>query len=127
MALVDIVKQDVVDFATELAGTAVSDTAWVRILAHVNGIDLTGLGESEETTQLARIYLAAHMGKVSKGLTSNAAGPVVSESVGGVRRTYANTIALATSAASLSTTGAGRAYLDIINSSMACGPHLAGI
>ncbi len=40
--------------------------------------------------KLARIYLAAHLATVSSQGGDMTAGPVISESVGGISRTYAN-------------------------------------
>jgi hypothetical protein len=122
MALYDIVKQDVLDHAAELS--EVEDAAWARILAYVNRFDLSWVGEDDDTTTMARIYLAAHIGLTIKpGSSVTAAGPVVSESVGGVRRTYAN-LATSTTESSLSSTKYGRQYNQILTSSLVNGPFL---
>lgn len=123
MALVDIEKEDVLDFAAELS--TVEDNAWDRILPWVNELDMSGLGETDESTTLARIYLAAHIATFAKpGSSSTAAGPVTSESVGGVRRSYANTLVAATSTAGLSRTRYGQMYSDLLGMSLANGPLL---
>lgn len=119
----DVTKADVTEFASELAGSAVSDGAWVRILAYVNEHELQQTGETEGTAALARIYLAAHIAKVGALGVSTAAGPVTSESAGGIRRAYAN-LSTATSLSSLKTTRYGQLYLDLLSSSLASGPFL---
>lgn len=116
--MVDITQADVIDFAPELA--TVSESTWERILAYVNELDMTGVGETEATTMLARLYLAAHMATTTKRGSSASAGPVTSESVGGVRRSYANVAA--TSASSLSSTRYGQMYSEVLNASLASCP-----
>lgn len=118
----DISKQDVLDYAPSLS--TVSDAAWVGILAYVNEFTLTIACwvPSEATVTLARIYLAAHIGLMTKLATSGAAGPVTAESVGGVRRSY-GLIAGAISNSSLMSTRDGQLYLDILNSTVG-GPIL---
>ncbi len=122
----DIIRADVLDFAPELAtGTrATTDGAWVRILAYVNAIDMTGLFENEQDTQLARVYLAAHVAKVTSAASGTTAGPVTSESVGGVRRAYANTFSAAAAEGTLGTTRYGQMYREILGRSLASGPFL---
>lgn len=115
----DITKADVLDIDAALVA---SDDAWVWILAYVNRFDLTQVEEDEDTAQLARIYLAAHMVKASKAGAGSAAGPVTSESVGGVRRSYA--LVAMSSASSLRTTRYGQLFLDIVSASLANGPFL---
>lgn len=124
MALVDIEKEDVLAFAAELS--TVVDDAWDRILPFVNELDMTGLGESEYSTTLARIYLAAHLGAIAKpstGSSAAAAGPVTSESVGGIRRTYANLTA-SSSGDALLTTKFGRQYSAHLKMTLSNGPFL---
>lgn len=115
--MVDIEMEDVLDFAAELS--TVSANAWERILAFVNQITLTTL-DSDEDRALARIYLAAHLAKSTQGGSSLAAGPITSESVGGVRRSYG--FVAASSSSALTTTRYGQMYLEILNSTMVGGP-----
>jgi len=119
-----IVKQDVLDFAAELS--TVPDAAWTKILAHVNQINLTS-DDTDEDRVLARIYLAAHIGKkIKPGSNTSAAGPVTSESVGGVRRSYASVIATSTANSSLQTTPYGQLYLELLTGTFCNGPQLGG-
>jgi hypothetical protein len=120
-----IVKQDVLDFASELS--TVTDAVWTKVLAHVNQINLTS-DDSDEDRVLARIYLAAHIARVVKFANSeenNVSGPVTSESVGGIRRTYAN-ITSATTQSALKTTPYGQLYLDLLMGTFCNGPQLGG-
>lgn len=118
--MIDIIKSDVTDFAGELA-TGVSDNAWTRILAFVNQVDLSSV-DSDEDRALARIYLAAHLAKQTKSGASAAAGPVTSESAGGIRRSY-GFVAMSNST-SLGKTNYGQMYLEILNMCGTGGPVL---
>ncbi|MGN6103653.1 MAG: DUF4054 domain-containing protein [Kofleriaceae bacterium] len=119
--IADVTKDEVIAFAPELA--TVSDGTWPSILAFINEIDMTYLGESANTTRLARIYLAAHIAKMGKRAASSAAGPVTSESAGGIRRSYG--FAALTDTHSLRTTNYGQLYLDLLGMTLAHGPFLA--
>lgn len=118
----DIIQSNVTALAPELAGTVLSDQAWVDILAYVNQFNLTTT-DSDIDRRLARIYLAAHIGSVNKRAASASSGPIVSESVGGVRRSYGQ-LSTATSASSLSSTRYGQLYSDLLGASGAGGPML---
>lgn len=116
-----IVKQDVIDFDSTLS--TVPDAVWTKALAVANEINLTS-DDTDADRTLARIYLAAHWATLMKpGSNSSAAGPVISESVGGIRRSYANTVS-ATTENSLRTTKYGRAYLELLAMTFCNGPHL---
>lgn len=125
MAIEPLTKDDVTAFAPKLAD--VSSEAWLDILAYVNELDLSFLGETDEVTRMARIFLAAHIGQVtrdaSRGSGGSTAGPLTSESAGGVRRSYGM---LATGSGSLGSTRYGQMYMDILGMSQAAGPHLGG-
>lgn len=116
-----IEKEDVTAFATDL-GT-VSEDAWEKILAYVNQVNLTEC-DSDEDRVMARIYLAAHFAKSlpAAGSSTTAAGPVTSESVGAIRRSYA--FVASSTGSALSKTNYGSMYLEIINASLAGGPLL---
>lgn len=118
--MVDVIVNDVIEFAPELR--AVSPVAWARILAYVNRLTSVGIGD-DETTMLARIYLAAHYGTVNKRGRTGAAGPLTSEAVGATRRSF-GLVALAAGDASLGATGYGQQYIGLIQSSLAAGPRL---
>jgi hypothetical protein len=80
---------NVVDFAPELS--AFDADAQTPILAYVNDeafhLDSWG-GEDSSTLRLGRIYLAAHMATISNSGGSAVAGPVTSETAGGLSRSY---------------------------------------
>jgi hypothetical protein len=118
-----IVKQDVLDFATELS--VVKDPAWAVILAYVMTLGGEGFCETEDgpTLRFARILLAAHFGTISKRGKSGAAGPVTSEAAGAVRRSY-GLVALAQSAAGLGTTVYGAQFTQLVSMSCSHGPVL---
>lgn len=58
------------------------------------------------------LYLAAHMAKLSMSSGMGASGPVQSESVGQVRRSYA--VAVATEGDTYEYTGYGRSFLALL-------------
>lgn len=118
MAVTPIERADVLAFAPELA--TVSAAAFTLILSHVNELDLTHvlIGETEDTTRLARIYLAAHVALITRNAGSGAAGPVTAESIGQIRRSF-GLLATAAGTNFLSGTQYGTAYLAILQSSMA--------
>lgn len=120
-----IIKQDVLEFAPELS--KIKDGAWAAILAFVNsftslGIDIGG-GEQSSLLRLARIFLAAHYGTVSRRSPSGAAGPTTSEAAGAVRRSY-GLVALAANDAGFGSTGWGQQLLCLLSMSDAHGPFL---
>ena len=116
--LKDITKSDVLAFASELS--TLGDWAWVHLLTYVNEIDFTGLGDSNQTVRMARIFLAAHLGLLNQRSATGAAGPVISESAGGLRRSYSQVSSSST--IDLNSTMYGQLYLSIIGSSLAHGP-----
>lgn len=129
VTLRDIVKPDVLALAPELT---LSDQGWVEVLTYVNELDLSSLGESVQVTRMARIYLAAHLGTVGRLATTGGgtavSGPVTSEAVGQVRRTYATTGSGSTQSATstnLEATMYGQMYMRIIGMSAARGPLVA--
>lgn len=116
-----IIWADVTAIAPELS--TVSDDAQDSILAHVNtalAVDIFG-GESAPKTRLARIYLAAHLGSASRtgsSGASGAAGPVVSESAGGLSRSYAN-LTSASGTGGLSSSTYGQLFEALVGSTPA--------
>lgn len=118
-----VIKADVLalpKLSTQL-GT-MDDSAWVAILAFVNEFDMEQV-ESEATTHLARIYLAAHLALTTKQAFTGAAGPVTGEGAGQVRRSY-GLLATAAGTNSLNGTQYGQALLAILSLSAAHGPVL---
>jgi hypothetical protein len=108
------------------AGLSTVDTdAQTDILAHVNGalnVSAVGgsLGEASPRLKLARVHLAAHYALLSAQAASGAAGPVVSETVGQVSRTYANPFSFGS--VTRGTNAAGDAFLALVKASPARAP-----
>jgi len=100
-----ITQADVLAVAPEL----VSLTWWDDLLAYVNEFALG---------RMARIFLAAHIGTVTKRTTP---GPVTSEQAGGVRRSYA----IALTRSELGQSSYGLTLWSMLTSSDAHGPVLA--
>ena len=117
----NILKPDVLAIAPELS--TIADGAWVEILAYVNEIPLSAFDDSVPTHRLARIFLAAHIGTVSKRAVTGAVGPVTAESAGGLRRSY-GAVATSTDTSNLSSSMYGTQYMTILNASYARGPFL---
>jgi hypothetical protein len=122
-----ILWSDVVMIATEL--TTVSDGARVMILDYVNGPAMDPDcfdGEAGYTTRMARIYLAAHMAcSIGTGASGASGGPVTSESMGGLSRSY-STGSVAASADATGSTDYGRRYESLVNNSLARLPIVLG-
>ena len=112
-----ITWSNVTDFAANLS-TVDADAA-AAILAYANSVLDVSLfgGEDGATLRLLRIYLAAHLGTAGLRAASGASGPVVSESVGGIARSYA--VAAAATDTELQSTAWGQAYLTMLRGSPA--------
>lgn len=108
-----ILKTDVLATAPNLNLT---DAAWVRILAFVNSFK--GLDDDPALKKEALCFLAAHFGTIhgSTG-ASGATGSVMSESAGGLKRTYAQPV-FAMTDAELNRTTYGQQYLAIMKFSV---------
>lgn len=120
MAIAAIVKADVFSFAAEL-NNKFDDQFWADVLAYVNQYDLTST-DTDEDRRLARIFLAAHIGANELRAKSGAAGPLTSESAGGVRRSYG--LVASSTSASLNSTRYGTMFLFILESSGCAGPFV---
>lgn len=83
MAAID--WDDVTAWAPEMSGVAAD--AQTVILAYVNALSYDSTIALAEAATLAKILMAAHLGSSSLG--ANSAGPVISESEGGLSRSYA--------------------------------------
>jgi hypothetical protein len=118
----EITWQNVVAFAPEVS--RISPEAQERILFYVNEISGDTLGGAgSPTLHLARVLLAAHWGLSFKRAGSGAAGPVTSEAMGQLRRSY-GLIALSAAAAGLGSTIYGQQLVQILNMSDCHGPIL---
>lgn len=105
-----IFKADVLALAAELS--ALPDAAWVMVLAFVNSF--RGLDCDLPLKKLALSFLAAHFATVAGFAgSSGATGPVISETVANLKRTYAAGITTA-SQADLNRTGYGQQFLALM-------------
>ena len=110
--MASIVWTDVVNHAASLS--TLDAEAQTDILAYVNdrlNVRIFG-GEDSASLKLARIYLAAHFGSGLVNGAGGEAGPVVSESAGGLSRSYGSLFSMDSSV--LATTAYGQSYLNII-------------
>jgi hypothetical protein len=122
----DIAWSDVEAHAPELSTTGAA--AQTNILAFVNdALRVSDLdGETGPKTKLTRIYLAAHMGTADALAQRSTAGPVASETVDGLSRSYATAAPSSVSDDFLALTGYGRSYLFMVRTSAARAPLLLG-
>lgn len=118
--MVDIVKADVLAVAPELS--TLTDEFWTDLLLYVNEFDFTSL-DTEQTVRMARIFLCAHLGARAKRSSTGAAGPVISEAAGGVRRTYGS-VDTSGGLTELGATQYGLTLQSILTMSGAHGPFL---
>lgn len=118
-----IVKQDVVNFASELdqvtSGPVLTEEAWDDILLSANKIDL----DDDQDTRMARIFWSAHVATMVRRGRSASAGPVTAESSGTVRRSY-GLVQASSGAGSNAETRYGKLYSDMLNSSNVAGPFV---
>lgn len=117
-----ILKADVLAIAPQLS--TLSDAAWFTILAFINTFE--GLDCDPAMKRMALIFLAAHFGTMSGSTASSGAtGPVLSESAGGLKRTYAQASSSSASSSDLGQTPYGIQYLAILKMSpCVAGPFL---
>lgn len=109
----DILKSDVTALAPQLS--TLPDAAWVQIIEFINDFD--AFGDDVTLRKLALCLLGAHLGTVSSTLgATGATGPVISESAGGLKRTYAVSVTTAMNA-DLSRTTYGQQFLAILKMS----------
>ncbi len=121
MAVFDIVWDDVLAMAPQLSTTTAG--AQTDILDYVNELDMSGLGETDQTTRMARILLAAHWGTIILRAPGGMAGPVTSESAGALRRSYGLS-ATPSGEEGFGTTMYGMQYVNLLRMSLAHGPML---
>jgi hypothetical protein len=113
-----ITWDDVVAIAPELS--VISTDGQTIILEYVNSalVPSEWHGEGSAFLRLARIYLAAHYGTITRQQGAGPAGPVTSESAGGLSRSYAVLFAPGGSS-SMDTTPYGRSYNSLLERSPA--------
>lgn len=117
----DIIKADVLAVAPELS--TLTDQFWLDLLVYANEFDFTSV-DTEQTVRMARIFLCAHLGARAKRSNTAAAGPVISEAAGGVRRAYGLVTGTGGVLSDLNTTPYGLTLESILNMSGAHGPFL---
>lgn len=107
-----ITWDDVTDHAPELHSTSSNARADILAFVNVYGFNVGRLGgEASSRLHLARIYLAAHLATISSHANVGRAGAVVSESAGGLSRSYAQD----SSSGRWGETGYGRALARVLN------------
>jgi hypothetical protein len=113
----------VVAFAPKLS--TVDAVAQTAILAWANdALDVSAFDdEGGPTTQLARIYLAAHAGTMNRQGANGAGGPLTMRAAGGITEQWA-TPAGGVVFDSLDSTPYGKLYRQLVNMSGARGPFV---
>lgn len=110
---------DVTALAVELSSVAVSAQTLYLALANdwlnVSMFD----GEDGPRTKMARIYIAAHFATLDRLRGLAVAGPVISESRGGLSRSYANLFMTHVTQGLFGTTTYGQNYEGLVRTSRA--------
>lgn len=125
--MADIVWKDVTDQAPELANPKVAIDAQTVLLAWVNTtlkVSIWG-GEDSAKYKLARVYLLAHVATLASTRGTLKAGPVISQSEGGVSQSYANLMTTVGTGAH-STTPYGQLYDLLLGTTGARLPFVPG-
>ncbi len=113
-----IYKHDVLALAPGLS--TLPEQAWLMILAFVSSFE--GLNCDLTLRKLALCLLAAHQGTImSNSSVSDATTSVISESAGGLKRTYSQPTASDASTGELSRTNYGQQFLAILKMSASTG------
>ena len=124
--MANVIWQDVVDQAPELANPKVAVAAQTLLLAWANStlkVSIWG-GEDSPKLKLARIYLIAHVATLGSKGGIMTAGPVISQSEGGVSQSYANL--MTASSFGVSGTPYATLYNFLLSTTMAGLPFVAG-
>lgn len=112
-----IVWTDVTAHAAELADVGLAAQADYLSLANtflnVSMLD----GEDGARTKMARIYIAAHFATLDRLRGTSVAGPVVSESRGGLSRSYANLTQMSVASGLFGQTTYGQNYATLVRTS----------
>lgn len=123
-----IVWADVVAHASALADVDAAQQTDLLALANTHLNVAAFGGEDAPKTKLARIYWIAHFASLpGAGATSggaNTAGPVTSESTGGISRAYASLSSSGTAAEFWGETVWGRRYWTLLRGSRAAWPRV---
>lgn len=110
--------------APELA--TVGATASAHYVALANKYVNVGAfdGEDGEITRWARIWVAAHFATLDKLRGTSIAGPVISESRGGLSRSYANLTQMSMAAGLFGQTTYGQNFETLVKTSRARWPRV---
>ena len=124
--MAQITGHDVKAIAPELSSVDDGSVTAQVVLAYVHDSVPIGPfdGEGSPRLRMARILAAAHLGKMSVSGGAAPAGPVTSESDGGLSRSYAAPSMSSTSSSWESTTY-GRQYLQMLRTSTMRLPRIA--
>lgn len=110
---------DVTAHAPELSSIALNAQTDYLAMANtwvdVNAFD----GEDGPKTKMARIWVAAHFATLDKLRGTAIAGPVLSESRGGLSRSYANLTQMSMAAGLFGQTTYGQNYATLVRTSAA--------
>lgn len=118
--MADILWSDVTDAITDLPTISASMQTVILGLVNKRVDGAVFDGEDGETTKLARIFLAGHLAVMSKRPARGSAGPVTSESAGGLSRSYAQM----TTTSALQLTAPGSSYAFLVSTSAARAPFV---
>lgn len=114
-----ILWSHVTDHAPELAGVAIdAQTDYLALANTFLNVSMLD-GEDGPRTKLARIYLAAHFATLDRMRGTSTAGPVVSESRGGLSRSYANLTQMSVASGLFGQTTYGQNYATLVRTSRA--------
>lgn len=117
-----ITWSDVTNKAAELADVAVdAQTDYLALANTFLNVSMLD-GEDGPRTKLARIYLAAHFATLDRLRGTSIAGPVVSESRGGLSRSYANLTQMSLASGLFGQTTYGQNYATLVRTSRARWP-----
>lgn len=115
---------DVVAVSSTLDAVTAAQQADLLTLVNGSFADVFD-GEDGIRTRLARIYYAAHLASLPGAGAQRAAGPVTSESRGGLSRSY-QAISAGSMGGSLALTQWGQRFSEMLNGSKARWPRVPG-
>jgi len=126
--MASITWADVVNHASALSTVALGQQADLLALANESLNVAAFGGDDAAKTKLARIYWVAHFASLpGAGTTAGgatAAGPVTSETTGGISRAYASLSSSGSAGESWSETIWGRRFMELLRGSRAAWPRV---
>lgn len=116
---------DVTGIASELSSVSASaQTLYLEVANTFLNVSMFD-GEDGPRTKLARIYIAAHFATLDGMRGVGVAGPVISESRGGLSRSYANLFMTGTGPGLFGMSAYGQNYEALVRTSKARWPTVA--